>query len=337
MKILIVGPSWVGDMCMAQVLLKILKKAHPEALIDVLAPQWSEALLSRMPEVDTTLVLPFGHGDLELRARFLFGQKLKSKGYDWAIVLPNSWKSAVIPWAAGVPKRTGWLGEFRYGLLNDYRKLVKKQYPLMIQRFAALADFNAPILARESLPKPQLEKNNLNAQALLTKLKLSLDTPVLVLCPGAEYGLTKMWPGSNYAAVADNFLEKGWQVWVLGSPNDQDVADELEKNLKKDTTLFYNLVGQTKLGDAADLMAYASKVVANDSGLMHIASALERPTVAIYGSTSPEFTPPLGEATQVLQVSGLECSPCFERTCREEHLRCLKDIAPKKVIECLNV
>lgn len=337
MKILVVGPSWVGDMCMAQVLFKMLKRAHPNATLDVLAPQWSEALLSRMPEVDTTLVLPFGHGDLQLSARIAFGKKLKSKGYDWALVLPNSWKSAVIPWAAGIPKRTGWLGEMRYRLLTDYRKLVKANYPLMIQRFAALVDFDAPIQSREMLPKPLLERNESNAKKVLAKLKLTLDKPVLILCPGAEYGLTKMWPGSHYAAVADQYLTLNWQVWVLGSPNDQDVADDLERSLSTSSPLFRNLVGQTKLGDAADLMTFATKVVANDSGLMHIASALELPTVAIYGSTSPEFTPPLGEETQVVQVAGLECSPCFERTCSEVHLRCLKDISPERVIQCLDI
>ena len=337
MKILVVGPSWVGDMCMAQVLFKMLKNAHPNATLDVLAPQWSEALLSRMPEVDTTLVLPFGHGDLQLRARIAFGKKLQSKGYDWALVLPNSWKSAVIPWAAGIPKRTGWLGEMRYRLLTDYRKLVKADYPLMIQRFAALVDFDAPVLSRQMMPKPLLKKNESNAIKVLTKLKLTLDKPVLILCPGAEYGFTKMWPGSHYAAVADQYLAIGWQVWVLGSPNDQEIADDLERSLTANPQFFQNLVGQTKLGDAADLMAFATKVVANDSGLMHIASALERPTVAIYGSTSPEFTPPLGKETQVVQVKGLECRPCFERTCREAHLRCLKDITPQQIIQCLDI
>ncbi len=337
MKILVVGPSWVGDMCMAQVLFKLIKEKYPKALIDVLAPQWTKALLDRMPEVNESISLPFGHGEFQFKKRRAFGKELKAHGYDWALVLPNSWKSAVIPWAADIPKRTGWLGELRYGLLNDNKKLVKKDYPLMIQRFAAMMDFSQSAIEKEKLPIPQLIADQSNQEILLAHLKLDLSKPVLALCPGAEFGVSKIWPAEKVAEVADYYLNQDWQVWLLGSPNDQKIAEEITQRLKISTENFHNLVGQTKLADAVDLIALADLTLANDSGLMHIASALNKKVVAIYGSTSPEFTPPLGHDTHIVKIENLYCSPCFQRTCKEGHLRCLKDISADRVIDVLNV
>ena len=164
MNILIVGPSWVGDMVMAQTLFQCLKQRHPECEIDVLAPEWSRPILERMPEVRKALSFPLGHGALELATRRKIGKSLKGQ-YDQAILLPNSLKSALVPFFAGIPKRTGWRGEFRYGLLNDVRKLDKQRYPLMIERFMALAyapgadlpkPYRAPIcrLTRKAEPAP---------------------------------------------------------------------------------------------------------------------------------------------------------------------------------------
>ena len=334
MKILVVGPSWVGDMCMAQSLFKLLKQSHPQADIDVLAPAWSQALLDRMPEVNTSIILPFGHGEFEFLARVRFGRSLRKAAYDWAIVLPNSWKSAVVPWAAGIKKRTGWLGEGRYGLLNDWQKLEKASYPLMIQRFAAVVDFKKGVLAKNDIPIPQLEPDVEQQKNLLTSLKLNLEKPVLILCPGAEYGATKIWPANYYAEVAQHYLDQQWQVWLLGSPNDETTAQAIEQMLTPAAD-FKNLVGQTKLGDAVDLLACAQSVVANDSGLMHIAAALGQRTLAIYGSTSPAFTPPLGDAVDILQVENLYCRPCFKRECAEKHLRCLRDITSDQVVKVL--
>lgn len=335
MKILVVGPSWVGDMCMAQVLFKMLKKRYPEALIDVLAPAWTQAMIDRMPEVRKAISLPFGHGEFQFRKRIAFGKSLKQEGYDWSIVLPNSWKSAVIPWAADIPRRTGWLGEVRYGLLNDYKKLVKSDYPLMIQRFAALVDFTDSCIPKDELPVPHMIADTENQQKLMKALGLNLDKPVLALCPGAEYGITKIWPAEKVADVATHYLKQGWAVWVLGSPNDQQIAQDIQSRIQEEHDAFHNLVGKTKLADAVDLLAAAEQVVANDSGLMHIASALNRKVVAIYGSTSPRFTPPLGDQTSLVQLKDLYCAPCFKRTCKEGHLRCLNDIQPVEVISTL--
>ncbi|WP_294116871.1 lipopolysaccharide heptosyltransferase II [Thiolapillus sp.] len=321
------GPSWVGDMVMAQSLFRALKAKAPDTAIDVLAPGWSLPLLERMPEVRAGLEMPLGHGRLELGRRWQLGRSLRGR-YRQAILLPNSWKSAIVPWAARIPLRTGWLGEMRYGLLNDIRRLDKSFLTMTVQRFVALAE--APQLTEipEILP-PRLEVDPADVQAALTALGLEkpVNQPVLALCPGAEYGDAKRWPEAHYADLARRYVEKGWQVWLFGSDKDRAVCDNIAAGAGGGCE---NLAGRTSLAQAVDLLSLADAVVSNDSGLMHVAAALERPLVAVYGSSDPGFTPPLNARHEVLSL-GLECSPCFERECPLGHLRCLQDISTDQV------
>lgn len=292
MRILIVGPSWVGDMVMAQTLFQCLRQRHPECVIDVLAPEWSRPILERMPEVRQALSFPLGHGVMDVATRRRIGRGLRGQ-YEQAILLPNSLKSALVPWFAGIPKRTGWRGEMRYGLLNDIRKLDKQRYPLMIERFMALA-FEPGVELPKPYPQPRLRIDDGSRQAALDKFALSLDRPVLALCPGAEFGEAKRWPAEHYAAVAEAKIRAGWQVWLFGSKNDHPGGEEIRQRLipglREES---FNLAGETSLAEAIDLMSCAGAVVSNDSGLMHVAAALDRPLVGVYGSTSPQFTPPL--------------------------------------------
>ena len=333
MNILIVGTSWVGDMVMAQTLFQCLKQRHPECQIDVLAPEWSRPLLERMPEVRAALSFPLGHGALELATRRRIGKSLAGQ-YDQAILLPNSLKSALVPFFAGIKQRTGWRGEFRYGLLNDVRTLDKERYPLMIERFMALAyDKNAEL--PRPYPKPSLQIDSATRDAALAKFGLTLDRPVLALCPGAEFGESKRWPAEHYAQVADARIREGWQVWLFGSQKDHPVGETIRENLipgLREESI--NLSGQTSLAEAIDLLSCADSVVSNDSGLMHVAAALNRPLVAVYGSTSPAFTPPLADEVEVVQL-GIECSPCFDRTCRFGHYNCMRLLEPGAVIQAL--
>ncbi|WP_298186709.1 lipopolysaccharide heptosyltransferase II [uncultured Pseudomonas sp.] len=333
MKILIVGPSWVGDMVMAQTLFQCLQQRHPGCAIDVLAPEWSRPILERMPEVRQALSFPLGHGVLELATRRKIGKSLAGQ-YDQAILLPNSLKSALVPFFAGIPKRTGWKGELRYGLLNDLRILDKQRYPLMIERFMALA-FEPGDALPQPYPRPALQIDPQSREAALRKFGLSLDRPVLALCPGAEFGEAKRWPSEHYAKVAEIKIRAGWQVWLFGSKSDhgvgEDIRSRLIPGLREEAS---NLAGETALAEAIDLLSCANAVVSNDSGLMHVAAALNRPLVAVYGSTSPAFTPPLAEQVEVVRL-GLECSPCFDRTCRFGHYNCLGQLKPRAVIEAL--
>lgn len=330
-RILVVGPSWVGDMVMAQTLFSALKQQHPDCLIDVLAPDWSRPILERMPEVNQPLSLPFGHGELRLGERKQQGRALVGQ-YDQAIVLPNSLKSALVPFWGKIPVRTGWRGEMRYGLLNDVRKLDKQKLPLMVQRFVALAlPADAPVPTREQVVPPRLQVDASKADAARRNLGLNQSLPVLALCPGAEFGPAKRWPDAHYASLATTQLQQGWQVWIFGSAKDREAAALIIEQIpEKYRGRVRVLAGETSLAEAVDLMAQVDVVVSNDSGLMHIAAALDRPLVAIYGSTSPDFTPPLSSQIEICRL-GLECSPCFERECPLQHLNCLNQLMPERV------
>lgn len=332
-RILVIGPSWVGDMVMAQSLFMQLK-AQDDCDIDVLAPDWSAALLARMPQVRESLPWPFEHGQLDLPGRIRLGKGLRERGYDQAIVLPNSFKSALPLLSARIPLRTGWRGEARGLLLNDCRRLDKEQYPMMVQRFVALALApGAPL--PDPLPRPQLETDPESVQTTLHVLDLRKIAPVLALCPGAEFGDAKQWPVEHYAALAAARLEQGWQVWLFGSAKDAEVSQQIENQLPATLrSRCRDLAGQTTLSQAIDLLSLADAVVSNDSGLMHVAAALNRPLIALYGSTSADFTPPLADAVTLL-TNDIECRPCFQRQCPLGHKRCLTEITPTQVEQSL--
>ncbi len=329
-RCLIVGPSWVGDMVMAQSLFKRLRRLNPDMAIDVVAPAWSEPLLARMPEVRTSIVLPVGHGELKLGTRWRLGRELRGR-YDRAIVLPNSLKSALLPFFAGIPRRTGYVGEQRYGLLNDIRRLDKLALPMTVQRYAALAD-DAPVREAPAIDSPRLVIRDAEVDAALSRLGLRRpDAPVLALCPGAEYGPAKRWPAEYFAEVADYWLHNQGQVWLFGSGKDQEATAEI---MRRTDGRCVDLAGKTKLAEAIDLLSLAEAVVSNDSGLMHVAAAVDRPVVALYGSSDPGFTPPLSDRAQILSL-GLDCSPCFQRECPLGHLDCLRKLMPSQVVGAL--
>jgi len=319
-ELLIVGPSWLGDAVMMGALIAQLKAADPGGQVTVLAPAHLQDLLGRMPGVDQALVNPFAHGQLRLVDRIRFGHSLKGR-YDAAIVLPNSWKSALIPFFAGIPRRTGCVGEARYGLLNDARRLDEGRTPRLVDQYCALGEASA------QMDPPRLSVDPDRSRALVRRLGLEGRGPAVALCVGAEYGPAKRWPAAHFAALAERIGSAGRQVWVLGSPGDVSIGAEIEARAR---AAVVNLTGRTTLGEAIDLLAAAEAVVTNDSGLMHVAAALGRPLVALYGSTSPAFTPPLSADAAILSL-GLSCSPCFERQCPLGHLKCLNDLTPDRV------
>lgn len=326
-RILVVGPSWVGDMVMAQSLFKAIKKQQPDCRIDVLAPGWSRPLTDRMPEVSRAIDMPLGHGKLGLVQRWRLGKSLRGQ-YDWSILLPNSWKSALVPYAARIPTRTGWLGEMRYGLLNDARRLDKNKLSMTVQRFAALAG-SADTEDIPDIISPGLEVKAGDVFQAMQDLGVvkKARKPVLGLCPGAEYGPAKQWPAEYYGALAKAYQENNWDVWLFGSEKDKGVCAAVNTSAGGSCI---DLSGRTSLAQAVDLMSLTDAVASNDSGLMHVAAALNRPLVAIYGSSDPGFTPPLNEKHKIASL-GLECSPCFKRECPLGHLKCLRDLPVEQV------
>ena len=328
--ILIISPAWVGDMVMAQTLFKLLK-AQGECQIDLAAPKATLALAERMPEITKRFLLDVGHGGLQWHTRCQLAQKLRRQRYDQAIVLPNSWKSALLPFLAKIPKRTGWRGEWRYGLLNDVRYLNKLQLPLMIERFCALG-LKAGETLPATLPSPSLVVKPEAVAALRLKLQLlNHQQPILALCPGAEFGPSKRWPADYFGQVAKQKIQEGWQVWLFGSPKDTVYGETIQAVTENACT---NLIGQTTLAEAIDLLSEANLVVSNDSGLMHISAALDKPLVVVYGSTDPAFTPPLSDKARILNLH-LACNPCFKRECPLGHNHCMTQLTPSMVLSAI--
>jgi heptosyltransferase-2 len=310
-RVLVVAPNWIGDALMAQPLLARLRDKEPELEIDVLAPDWVAPVARRMPQVSDVIAAPFRHGALQLASRWRLGRELKARGYRQAIVLPNSWKSALVPFFARIGLRSGYVGEARYGLLN---LLYRGSGAPMSEHYARLAD--APDFASpEPLAAPSLRVDP--AQVAATQAKYGLSAPYAALCPGAEYGPAKRWP--YFGELASRLPQP---AVLLGSKNDAPAAQGIPGT---------NLVGATTLDEAIDLLAGASVVVSNDSGLMHVAAALGRPLVALFGSSSPERTPPQSAQARVVWLK-LECSPCFARECPLGHLRCLREMSVEQVL-----
>ena len=309
-RILIVAPSWIGDALMAQPLLARLREKRPHIKLDVLAPDWVAPVARRMPEVDEVIPVPFRHGSLQLGSRWKLGRALKHR-YDEAIVLPNSWKSALVPFLADIPVRVGYVGESRFGLLNRLHRNPDRH---MREHYARLAE-SPGNEARQPLPQPCLKMDA--AQVAATCKRFDVKAPYAVLCPGAEYGPAKRWP--YFAELATRLA---LPALLLGSRNDASAAAGIQGK---------NLIGKTTLDEAIDLIAGAQYIVTNDSGLMHVAAALGRPLVALFGSSSPEKTPPQSKHARVLWLKP-ECSPCFERECPLGHFRCMREISVDQVL-----
>ena len=331
MRTLIVAPNWIGDAVMAQPLLALLKAHEPKRPLDWLAAPHILPVGAAMAQIDRLIEAPQRHGQLQLGARWTLGRKLGHAGYDRAYILPNSAKSALIPWFAGIRERVGYRGESRSALLTHSPDSVARRVP-MVEHYARLARaLGSP--APAAIPQPVLLADPTRAAAVRAQLQIP-PGPLVVLAPGAEYGPAKRWPARHFAALADR-LSESWpqvQVVLIGSMNERPIATEI-------TTMsagpVRNLCGETALADAFALLADADGVVSNDSGLMHVTAAFGRPQAAVFGSSDPRHTPPGSARAQVLWLQ-LDCSPCFARECPLGHTACLTQIAPETVFEALS-
>lgn len=323
-RILIVGPSWVGDMIMAQSLFKQLQQEYADCDIDVIAPKWSLPVIARMPEVRQGHAIDVGHGEFGLAKRRALARQLRGNRYDRAIVLPRSFKSALVPWFAKIPIRTGFRGEMRYGSINDVRVLDKHVLDQTVKKFVALG--LAAGSALTELKPPSLTVSQENQHAVIQRLGLQKGKPAIAIMPGAEYGPAKCWPLESFAELARSLDQKGYAVWVLGS-----AADEVAGSFLADNSAAYNLCGKTSLVDVIDLLAHCEHAISNDSGLMHVAAAAGTHVHAIYGSSSPDYTPPLTDRASI-HYHRLDCSPCFKRECPLGHLNCLHGISASEVL-----
>jgi len=322
-SVLIVGPSWIGDMVMAQSLMKVIKMNQPDVAIDVLAPKWSLGILARMPEVRDGIALDVKHGELGFWKRYRTAKSLRAKQYKQAYVIPKTLKSALVPYFANIPVRTGFLGEMRFGLINDVKPLNKRVSDQTVKKYASLGP---PSEQTTLTPFPELKVNAVNAKALFKKHKVNNQKLLVSFMPGAEYGPAKQWPVAHFAELAKKINQIGGQVLIFGSDkdrNDGDVIAESHSNV-------INLCGKTTIEDAVDLIGTTHIAVTNDSGLMHVAASVGIPLVSIYGSSSPLYTPPLTDKA-IVEWLKLDCAPCFKRECPLQHLNCLNQITPQSV------
>jgi len=323
-RILIVAPSWVGDAVLSEPLVAVLREPLEAPVVDVLAPPWCTPVYARMRGIARIIENPFRHGELALRERRRMARELRGAGYTLAFILPSSFKSALVPWLARIPRRIGYAGEARSLLLTDARRLDRKALPRLVDRFVALAAGQGRLVPTP--PAPVLVADPANTGAAMRAHGLSSRRSIAVLCPGAEYGPAKRWPAEHFTALARRFLDAGYAVWLLGSPNDEASAAPIAAALPE----VRDLTGETDLGTAIDLLSLASIVVSNDSGLMHVAAALGRPLIALFGSSSPDYTPPLSAHAQILRT-GIACSPCFRRECPLGHFKCMRELEPDRV------
>ena len=318
---------------MTEPLLRVLHERGERITVGALP--WVAPVYRAMAAVSEVIELPFAHGGLQWSARRTMAQQVRGR-FQRAIVCPNSFKSALLPYWAGIPERVGSLGEARYGLLT--RRLPnpdKHARPPMVAWYGALAGSGVPADAQPRMGSAEVACDDaMRAQGLQAQR-------YWVLVPGAEYGSAKRWPAAHFAALAQQLIDQHQlPVLLLGSTKDAEVCAQIASTVNAvQPGICHDLAGRTSLQDAIALVAGARAMVSNDSGLMHVAAALGVPQVAIFGSSSPLHTPPLSLLAQVVWLKNeasyqppLDCAPCFARQCPLGHTRCLGDVTVAMVL-----
>jgi heptosyltransferase-2 len=315
-KLLIIPQNWLGDIVMSQTLLKRVKSENPNTEIDILVNSTFKSLVERMPEISKAVILDSRHKELGLLKRLNLARRIKGN-YDQSIVLSRSIKSALIPYFAKIPIRTGELGESRYILINDLKKFTKEDRRKTAFRYVSMFSKKEEVLDEKYYPSLQSDPENI--KILSDKYKLNLDKKIIIFAPGAAFGPSKMWPVEKFKELGEK-LNKDFFILILGSNNEKNIGDKIVTNKN-----MINLCGETTITEAVDLMHISEFCVSNDSGLMHLASATNTKSISIYGATSPELTPPL-TSNKEIHYRGISCSPCFEKKCKYGHYNCLVEI-----------
>ena len=335
-RILVIAPNWIGDAVMSQPLLAAIKASYPHAVIDVLATPWVAPVYRACREVTELIEADLRHGQLQWGLRRALAAQIKKRNYASCYVLPNSLKSALIPWLATIPARIGYQGELRRFLLTETKaNSPKTQRIPMVEHYANLCapsgNLNTTINPPYLVPMASALES---ARARLQAAGIQTDA-LVVLCPGAEYGPSKRWPAAHFALLVQSILKEKptASVVLLGSPSDRAIGDAIVSSAASQSRTF-NWCGATSLDEAIAIISLCSKVVSNDSGLMHISAALQVPQVAIFGSSDPNHTPPNSAKASIISLH-LPCSPCHQRECPLGHLNCLKQISPERVFAAL--
>jgi heptosyltransferase-2 len=291
---------WIGDFVRCHSVVKLLRSENPVRPIDIVSSTLCAPLADYMPGVRRAIVIDLPRGQLGLALQRELARLLQEEKYGQAIVMSRKWKAALPPWLAGIPLRTGFAGEFRFGLLNDVR-LGESKLPRMIDQMGALALPKGAQIPPE-WPLPELKVPSQEVATWIAQRGLAEERhPIVTLSPGAV-GAGKAWPVRHYAELAHALAADGVSVWVLGGPNETSIAKEIVAtggNRVRDLT-------GTDLRNAILALAAADAAVTNDSGLMHVSAAVGTPTIAIFGPTSSWHWKPLNPLAAVLEPSGDE-------------------------------
>ena len=322
-RILVIAPVWIGDVVLSQILYRLLQRQQPEVAIDVISRPWASALLNRMPEVARHIPLEVDHGQIGLGRRRALARNLRGQ-YHQAIVIPQATKAALVPWLAGIQHRTGFGGGSRAGLINDIRPRLSN----VVTRMAHLAREAPP---EEDIPWPRLTVDPEKTRAAFHRWQMDPDMPRIGLMPGAGSKQLKRWGTAPMARLATLLVEHGHSLCVLGAERDRADGETIARVAPERVR---NLCGKTSLDDAVELTAGLAAAVCNDSGLMHVAAAVNTPVVGIYGPTSPATHPPLS-TRRAVRWAGVACSPCNLRTCPYGHHACMTNITPEATLESL--
>ena len=317
-KILIIAPAWIGDLVMSAVLIKALKNNQNNS-IDILVNSNLLSLANQIPGIRKVISSETTHGRLSLIYRIKKGLSLRSEQYDECFILTNSYKSAIIPLIARIKKRISYLGELRYGLINIIKKPINRNFG-MVNRYLNLIDQKQTDTAYPVF--------NIKTNKELIFNKFQFEGKYIVFCPDAEYGPAKRWPTHKWLHLA-NKLSQSYKVIIIGL--DISISEEF-RPLESDKII--NLIGKTNLVEVMEIIALSEGVISNDSGLMHISASFEKKIIALYGSSSPTYTPPLiSKEKRDIFYKNLDCSPCFKRVCPLGHTKCLNDIKVDEVKE----
>jgi heptosyltransferase-2 len=295
--VLIVPYMWIGDFVRCHSVVTLLREAMPDRPVDLLASSLCAPLADYMPGVRRAIVFDLPRGQLALAKQRVLAAQLRAQHYGQAIVMLRTWKSALAPFLAGIPQRTGFTGELRYGLLND-RRSGERAHARMIDQMGALALPRNATLPNE-WPLPQLVVPPAEIAAWRARNKLGDGAPVIAFAPGAV-GAGKAWPVAHYATLARELTAQGMWVWIIGGPHETPLAAQIAT---AGGSRVRDLTG-TDLRNAVLALGAATAAVTNDSGLMHVAAAIGTPTVAIFGPTSPWHWKPLNPVSAILEPPG---------------------------------
>lgn len=330
MKILLISDAHPEGLFNIQCLMQRLVQKYRECHICLMAPQSLHSLARRMEHLNELLVLPDTR--MPLKYFWIAGRQLETWEFDQAIILTHNWKPSLVPWMAGVSRRTGYLGRLRLITVNDARWLSRKNVPCETTQYVALADDHGE--AVQEFSQPRFLANHDNAATLIRSHYLESERPVAVFCPGGPLHQNQHWPATHWARLAIELIEQGWSIWLIAPQADRLLCEQICSGLDREQQMeISNLAGQLAWEDMIDLISQSRVLVAQDNIFTQMGQAIEHPVVSLSGAHQP--TAAIEEQVQTVS-SGRSCQPCNQDVCahsRNQTLSapCLQELSVDRV------